>query len=357
MEELREIKQVVDLSNKGITDHADRRHALFGIPLSVLDLSPILAGGTVARSLQNTLDLAQHAEQWGYHRYWLAEHHNTPSVASSATSLVISHVAAGTSTLRVGSGGIMLPNHAPLVIAEQFGTLDALYPGRIDLGLGRAPGTDGLTAKALRGERGGTGHNFPELLEELKAYMNPGGAAAKPPVRAIPGEGADVPIWLLGSSDFSALLAAKLGMPFSFAGHFSPMFTVPAMNLYRSSFQPSSELARPYGMVAVNIVAADTDEEAEYLSTSLQQAFLWLIRNNPQPLPPPVRSMDTLWTSQERHALQQQLGGTITGSPATLKEKIARYIEATGADELMISSHIYDHAARLRSYEIIAGLH
>lgn len=326
------------------------------IPLSVLDVSPIIQGGTVADSLRNTLELAQHAERWGFHRYWLAEHHNAPSIASSATSVVIGHVAAGTSSMRVGSGGIMLPNHAPLVIAEQFGTLEALFPGRIDLGLGRAPGTDGLTASALRGERGSNGANFPEQLEQLRAYLEPSRAKTAMPVRAIPGEGADIPIWLLGSSDFSAMLAAKLGLPFAFAGHFSPTFTVPAMNLYRDSFQPSEDLDKPYGMVAVNVVAADTDEEASYLATSMQQLFLSFIRNRPGPLPPPVLDMDELWTPQEKHALQQQLGSSIVGGPKTVKTKLEAYLKATGADELMIAAHIYDHKARLRSYEIIASL-
>lgn len=327
----------------------------FHIPLSVLDVSPIVQGGTVAESLRNTLDLAQHAERWNYNRYWLAEHHNSPSIASSATSVVIGHVAAGTSSIRVGSGGIMLPNHAPLVIAEQFGTLEALFPGRIDLGLGRAPGTDQLTASALRGVRGSNGGNFPEQLEQLRAYLDPSGAEVAMPVRAIPGEGADLPIWLLGSSDFSAMLAAQLGLPFAFAGHFSPTYTVPAMNLYRNNFQPGV-LDKPYGMVAVNVVAADSDEEATYLATSMQQLFLGFIRNRPGPLPPPVKDIDKLWTEQEKYMLQQQLGSSIAGGPETVKAKLEQYVEATGADEIMIAAHIYDHAARLRSYEIIAGL-
>lgn len=327
----------------------------FHIPLSVLDVSPIVQGGTVAESLRNTLDLAQHAERWNYNRYWLAEHHNSPSIASSATSVVIGHVAAGTSSIRVGSGGIMLPNHAPLVIAEQFGTLEALFPGRIDLGLGRAPGTDQLTASALRGVRGSNGGNFPEQLEQLRAYLDPNGAEVAMPVRAIPGEGADLPIWLLGSSDFSAMLAAQLGLPFAFAGHFSPTYTVPAMNLYRNNFQPGV-LDKPYGMVAVNVVAADSDEEATYLATSMQQLFLGFIRNRPGPLPPPVKDIDKLWTEQEKYMLQQQLGSSIAGGPETVKSKLEQYVEATGADEIMIAAHIYDHAARLRSYEIIAGL-
>ncbi|MGO4350180.1 LLM class flavin-dependent oxidoreductase [Paenibacillus sp. MCAF9] len=331
-------------------------NSAFNIPLSVLDVSPIVEGGTVAESLSNTLDLAQHAEKWGYNRYWLAEHHNAPSIASSATSIVIGHVAAGTSTIRVGAGGIMLPNHAPLVIAEQFGTLESLFPGRIDLGLGRAPGTDGLTAAALRGNRRSNGHDFPEQLAELRAFLDPSSAEVGMPVRAIPGEGLEIPIWLLGSSDFSALLAAQLGLPFAFAGHFSPNFTVPAMNLYRSSFKPSAILDKPKGMVAVNVIAADTDEEAEYLATSMQQLFLSFIRNTRGALPAPVRNMDDVWTAQEKIALMQQLGSSIVGGPETVRTKLKQYIEATKADEIMVAAHIYDHQARLRSYEIIAGL-
>jgi luciferase family oxidoreductase group 1 len=331
-------------------------NSAFNIPLSVLDVSPIVEGGTVAESLNNTLDLAQHAEKWGYNRYWLAEHHNAPSIASSATSIVIGHVAAGTSTIRVGAGGIMLPNHAPLVIAEQFGTLESLFPGRIDLGLGRAPGTDGLTAAALRGNRRSNGHDFPEQLAELRAFLDPSSAEVGMPVRAIPGEGLDIPIWLLGSSDFSALLAAQLGLPFAFAGHFSPNFTVPAMNLYRSSYKPSAILDKPKGMVAVNVIAADTDEEAAYLATSMQQLFLSFIRNTRGALPAPVHNMDDVWTAQEKIALMQQLGSSIVGGPETVRTKLKQYIEATKADEIMVAAHIFDHQARLRSYEIIAGL-
>lgn len=325
------------------------------IPLSVLDVSPIVEGGSVAQSLRNTLDLAQHVEAWGFNRFWLAEHHNAPNIASSATSVVMAHVASGTSKIRVGSGGIMLPNHAPLVIAEQFGTLDALYPGRIDLGLGRAPGTDHMTAAALRGSRGSNGHDFPEQLEQLRAYFDPSRYEHIPAVRAIPGEGADIPIWLLGSSDFSAMLSAQLGMPFAFAGHFSPNFTIPAMNLYRNQFK-QGVLEKPYGMVAVNVIVADTDEEAKYLATSMQQLFLGFIRNNRAPVPPPVENMDQIWTLQEKYALEQQLGSSIVGSKETVRQKLAQFIEATGADEIMVSSYIFDHGARLRSFELISQL-
>ncbi len=326
------------------------------VPLSILDVSPIVEGGSVAESLRNTLDLAQHAERWGYRRYWLAEHHSAPNIASSATSVVISHVAAGTHTIRVGSGGIMLPNHAPLVIAEQFGTLEALYPGRIDLGLGRAPGTDHVTAAALRGSRTANGQDFPIQLEELRTYFDPSRSTAPLPVRAIPGEGTQVPIWLLGSSDFSAMLAAQEGLPFAFAGHFSPNFTIPAMNLYRSQFKPSEVLDKPYAMAAVNVVAADTDEEAAYLASSLQQLFLGFIRNKRAPLQPPVASMDQVWTFHEKMALEQQLGSTIIGSKDTVSRKLADYAESTKADEIMISAYIYDHQARLRSFEIVSEL-
>ncbi|GAA3409392.1 LLM class flavin-dependent oxidoreductase [Paenibacillus hodogayensis] len=322
------------------------------VQFSVLDVSPIIAGGTVADSLRNTLDLARHAERWGYTRFWLAEHHNSPSIASSATSVVIAHVAAGTSTIRVGSGGIMLPNHASLVIAEQFGTLESLYPGRIDLGLGRAPGTDHLAASALRGKSGRDGHDFPDQLAELRAYFS-----GRMPVRAIPGEGLDIPIWLLGSSDFSARLAAELGLPFSFAGHFSPLALMPALELYHRNFQPSKVLAEPYAMVAVNVIAADTDEEAERLATSGQQLFLSFIRNTPGPLPAPVKSMEGLWTEREKVALQQNLGSAIVGSPDTVKQKLEKLIKDTRANEIMAVAHIYEHKARLRSYEILADLY
>jgi len=324
-------------------------------PVSVLDLVPIVAGGTVSQSLQNTLELAKLVEQLGFHRYWLAEHHNMPGIASAATSIVISHVARGTSTIRVGSGGIMLPNHAPLVIAEQFGTLEALFPGRIDLGLGRAPGTDPLTAHALRRERRSDGHDFPEQLAELRSYFEPADTSAKK-VRAFPGEGQNIPIWLLGSSGFSAQLAAQLGLPFAFASHFSPAYTLPALELYRRQFRPSDVLDKPYAMVAANVVAADTVEEAKHLATSMQQQFLNLIRGNPGQLPPPVKNMDELWSSYEKETLLQQFGEPIIGDQNTVKKKLEDFINETQADELMIHTQVYDHNARLRSYEIIAEI-
>ncbi|WP_046179786.1 LLM class flavin-dependent oxidoreductase [Domibacillus tundrae] len=318
---------------------------------SVLDLAPITAGGTPADSFRNSADLARHAEEWGYNRYWLAEHHNMPGIASSATSVVIGHIASATKTIRVGSGGIMLPNHAPLVIAEQFGTLESLFPGRIDLGLGRAPGTDQMTMRALRRQNMSDGHDFPEQLEELRGYFE-----GRNHIHAVPGEGLNIPIWLLGSSGFSARLAGDLGLPFSFASHFSPDNTMPALALYRRHFTPSDVLKKPHAMLGVNVIAADTDAEAERLATSMQQQFLNLIRNNAVPLQPPVDSMDGIWSEFEKAALQQQLGSSIIGGPETVKEKLSAFIEDTAADELMINAQIFDHDARLRSFEIVADI-
>jgi luciferase family oxidoreductase group 1 len=330
------------------------RKRLSDIPFSVLDLSPIVEGGSPSESFRNTLDLARHAEKWGYNRYWLAEHHNMPGIGSSATSVLIGHVAAGTSTIRVGSGGIMLPNHAPLVIAEQFGTLESLFPGRIDLGLGRAPGTDQLTARALRRDRRNDGLDFPEQLEELRAYFNPSLASGNMHVRAIPGEGLNIPIWLLGSSGFSARLAGELGLPFAFASHFSPENTLPALELYRNHFRPSEVLDEPYAMVGLNVIAADTDDEARRLATSMYQQFLNLLRNNPSRLQPPVDNMNELWSDYEKAFVQQQLGSSIIGSPETVKEKLQSFLDDTQADEIMVNAQIYDHQARLHSFEIVA---
>ncbi|GAC1580833.1 MAG: LLM class flavin-dependent oxidoreductase [Candidatus Elarobacter sp.] len=321
------------------------------IPFSVLDLSPILAGADARAAFRNTLDLAQHAERWGYHRFWLAEHHNMPGIASAATSVVIGHVAGGTSSIRVGSGGVMLPNHAPLVIAEQFGTLESLYPGRIDLGLGRAPGTDQRTARALRRDLTGGGPDaFPHDVMELQSYFR----AAEPgqPVRAVPGVGLNVPIWLLGSSLFSAQLAAALGLPFAFASHFAPAYLMAAIQEYRANFRPSEALAQPYVMVGASIVAADTDAEAQRLLTSLQQQFVNLRRGRPGPLQPPLASTDGVWSASERAGLDEALSCAIVGSPQTVAAEIERFIARTGADELMLTAQIYDHAARLRSFEI-----
>ncbi|PWA12039.1 LLM class flavin-dependent oxidoreductase [Pueribacillus theae] len=325
------------------------------VPLSVLDLSPILSGGTAADSFRNTLDLAQHAERLGYNRYWLAEHHNMPGIGSSATSVLIGYVAGGTSSIRVGSGGIMLPNHAPLVIAEQFGTLESLYPGRIDLGLGRAPGTDQMTMFALRRNHMSDGSDFPEQLAELRSYFERDDTGRRR-VRAFPGEGLNIPIWLLGSSGFSARLSAQLGLPFSFASHFAAENTMPALEIYRSHFEPSEVLENPYAMLGVNVIAADTDAEAERLSTSMQQQFLNLIRNTPMPLQPPVESMEGLYTEFEKAALQQRLNSSIVGGPEKVRKELTAFIERTKADELIINTQIYDHEARLRSYEILSKL-
>ena len=332
------------------------RKQLSDLSYSVLDLSPIIEGGSATDSFKNTVDLAQHVEKWGYTRYWLAEHHNMPGIASSATSVLIGHVAAHTSTIRVGSGGIMLPNHAPLVIAEQFGTLESMFPGRIDLGLGRAPGTDQQTAFALRRDRRSDGEDFPEQLAELCAYFNPESASGKMNVRAIPGEGLPIPIWLLGSSGYSAQLAGHLGLPFAFANHFSPENTLPALALYRNSFRPSNVLEKPYAMVGANVIAADSDDEAQYISTSLQQHHLGIIRNKRKTLQPPVHNMNELCSDYEMAILQHKLRGSIIGSPETVKRKLEKFVDETNADEIMVNGQIYDHQARLHSFEIIAEL-
>jgi luciferase family oxidoreductase group 1 len=322
------------------------------VPFSVLDLAPVVEGSTPAEALRNSLDLARHAEAWGYHRYWVAEHHNMPGIASSATAVLIGYLAGGTSRIRVGAGGVMLPNHSPLVVAEQFGTLESLYPGRIDLGLGRAPGTDPPTARALRRERLMAAEMFPQDVLELQSYFRP--AAPGQPVRAVPGEGLNVPIWLLGSSDFSARFAASLGVPFAFASHFAPAYIYAALELYRSGFQPSEALQKPYVMIGVNVVAAETDREAARLFTSLQQQFIALRRGTPGKMPPPVDTMEGRWTDAEKLGVQQALSFSAVGTPETVKRGIERILAETGADELMVTTPVYDHAARLRSYELLA---
>ncbi|MEP6671079.1 MAG: LLM class flavin-dependent oxidoreductase [Chthoniobacter sp.] len=319
---------------------------------SLLDLAPILQGGSAAQTFRNTLDLAQHAEAWGYHRYWLAEHHNIPGIASAATSVLIGHVAGGTQHMRVGSGGIMLPNHAPLVIAEQFGTLEALYPGRIDLGLGRAPGGDQLTARALRRGLGSSGDTFPDDVRELQSYFAP--ASPDAPIKAIPGAGLHVPLYLLGSSDFGARLAAVLGLPYAFASHFAPDFLPEALEIYRRNFQPSAQLATPHVMVGVNVFAADTDAEAARLFTSLQQAFLGMVRGNRSELQPPVEEMH--WTAAEEAYVQRMTRCSAIGAPENIRAQLRTIIEATGADEIVATAQIYDHPARLRSFELAAGV-
>jgi luciferase family oxidoreductase group 1 len=320
------------------------------IPFSVLDLAPIRQGGSAAEAFRNSLDLARHVEQWGYHRFWLAEHHNLPGVASAATAVVIGHIASGTSRIRVGAGGIMLPNHPPLVIAEQFGTLASLYPGRIDLGLGRAPGGNYQTALALRRDMG-AGDTFPRDLLELMSYFRPSSGQA---VRAVPGEGLDVPIWLLGSSDYSATLAAELGLPFAFASHFAPEYLHEALALYRERFQPSTALDRPRVMIGVNVFAADTDAQARRLFTSLQQQFLNLARGTPGQLPPPVDSMDGLWSPAEWARAERTTRVSVVGTPQRVREGLEALLDETGADELILTAQVYDHPARLRSFELAA---
>jgi luciferase family oxidoreductase group 1 len=321
------------------------------IPFSVLDLSPILEGSTAAQSLANTLDLAQQAETWGYQRYWLAEHHSMPGIASAATAVVMAHVAGGTSKIRVGAGGIMLPNHAPLLIAEQFGTLESLFPKRIDLGLGRAPGSDRATSRALRRTLSTEGADtFPQDVLELMNYFEPATPGQR--VRAVPGEGLQVPVWILGSSLFGAQLAAELGLPYAFASHFAPGQLMQAMDVYRQQFRPSKYLQAPYVMLGFNIFAADTDEEGVFLASSMQQAFVNLRSGRPSRLQPPVLDYESRLNPPEQAILDQTFTCAAMGSPETVRRAVNSFIAHTGADELMITSQIFDHQARLRSYEI-----
>ncbi|HEY2177636.1 MAG TPA: LLM class flavin-dependent oxidoreductase [Caulobacteraceae bacterium] len=320
--------------------------------ISVLDLAPIVEGGDAGAALRNSLDLARHAERLGYKRYWMAEHHNMPGIASAATSVALAFIGAGTSTIRIGAGGVMLPNHAPLIIAEQFGTLASLFPGRIDLGLGRAPGTDPLTAQALRRHLAGGADAFPQDVIELLRYLEP--AMPGQMVRAVPGAGLDVAVWILGSSTFGAQLAAILGLPYAFASHFAPAEMMAAARIYRDQFQPSERLARPHLMFGLTVVAAETDEEAARLFTSLQQAFMALRSGHPGPLPPPVDDIEGRLDPQARAMLAHALSQAIVGSPKTVAARLADFAARTGADEVMVTSSIFDHAARLRSYEIVA---
>jgi luciferase family oxidoreductase group 1 len=323
--------------------------------LSVLDLSPIVQGSSAGEALRNSLDLARHAEALGYKRYWVAEHHNMQGVASAATAVVVGYIAGGTETIRVGAGGIMLPNHAPLMVAEQFGTLACLYPDRIDLGLGRAPGTDQMTAQALRRTLNGDIDAFPQDVVELMHYLQP----AKPgqAVRAVPGEGTEVPVWILGSSLFGAQLAALLGLPFAFASHFAPAELDRALAIYRERFRPSAQLDKPHVMVGVTMAAADTDLEAWRLFSSVQQAFVNLRTGRPGPLPPPVDDMDARLDPASRALLDQALACAIVGSPETVRRELAAFLKRTGADEVMITSQIFDHTARRRSFEIAMEAH
>jgi len=323
------------------------------IPLSILDLAPIVEGGTASDSFRNSLDLAQHGERWGYHRFWLAEHHGMPGIASAATSVLMCHVANGTSTIRIGAGGIMLPNHSPLVIAEQFGTLASLFPGRIDLGLGRAPGSDHTTARALRRNLASDADEFPQDVVELMDYF---ADSPRRQVRAVPGAGLDVPVWILGSSLFGAQLAAALGLPYAFASHFAPQMMMQAIELYRATFRPSAQLDKPYVMLGFNVFAADTDAEAHFRATSMQQAFINLRSGRPTKLKPPVEGYLDLLSPPERSMLDSVLSCSAIGAPATVAAQLKAFVERTGADELMVTSQIFDHAARLRSYEITAEI-
>jgi len=334
---------------------SDKNKTFNNVPLSVLDLAPVNEGSYPRQAFQNSVELAQHVEKSGFHRFWLAEHHNMPGIASSATSVIMGHIAGATNHIRIGSGGIMLPNHATLVIAEQFGTLESLYPGRIDLGLGRAPGTDQATALALRRTLNSNPEDFPMMVEELEGYFSDNPVAR---VRAVPGEGLHIPIWLLGSSGFSAQLSAQKGMPFSFASHFAPDYTIPALNLYRDNFKPSDTLHEPYAMVGVNVIAADTNERAHWLATSQQQQFLSLRRGEPTQLKPPIDNIDEVWTQMEKAAVEQSLDSrsTIVGDPETVKKGLADFLEETQADEIIINSQIFHQEDRLRSYEIVAEL-
>ncbi|BDU22393.1 LLM class flavin-dependent oxidoreductase [Dyella sp. GSA-30] len=323
------------------------------IPFSVLDLAPITEGSHATEAFARSLDLARRAERLGYQRYWLAEHHNMPGIASAATSVLIGYVAGGTSSIRVGAGGIMLPNHSPLQVAEQFGTLASLYPGRIDLGLGRAPGTDHATARALR-RYFDSADAFPQDVNELLAYFEP--ATPGQPVRAVPGAGVDVPVWLLGSSLFSAKLSAALGLPFAFASHFAPDAMDEALELYRRYFRPSARLAKPYAMLGINVVAAASNSEARRLFTTQQQSFINLRRGQPGLIPPPIDDIESYWTPTEKYGVEHALACAVVGDESTVREGLSAFISRHQPDELMITTNVFDHAARCRSYEIAAGV-
>jgi luciferase family oxidoreductase group 1 len=322
------------------------------IAYSVLDLATVIEGTTPADTFKTSLEMARQAEKFGFNRFWLAEHHNMISVASSATSVLIGYIAGGTSTIRVGSGGIMLPNHSPLVVAEQFGTLASLYPGRIDLGLGRAPGTDQVTARAIRGENFNAVHNFPSDIEKLQKFFSADNKNSN--VRAIPGEGLDVPIWILGSSPDSARVAAAMGLPYAFASHFAPAYFLEAIALYRRNFRPSVYLDKPYVMACVNVVAADTDAEADRLSTSVLQFFLGVVSGSRKLLQPPVDNMDHIWNFQEESAVNQMLAYSFIGGPEKLKKKMTAFLEKTQVDEVMATSHIFDQKAKIESYRLFS---
>jgi luciferase family oxidoreductase group 1 len=323
------------------------------VPFSILDLSPITEGSDAAQSFRNSLSLAQFGEKLGYRRYWLAEHHGMPGIASAATAVLLAYIGAGTSTLRIGAGGVMLPNHSPLVIAEQFGTLESLYPGRVDLGLGRAPGSDQRTAQALRRDLQSDADRFPQDVVELMDFMS---KEPRQPVRAVPGMGLEVPVWILGSSTFGAQLAAHLGLPYAFASHFAPQQLMQAIRIYRETFRPSAQLARPYVMLGFNVFAADTDEQAAFRATSWQQAFVNLRSGRPGRLPPPVAGYRERVGPAENALLDSVLSCSAVGSRETVRARVQAFIDRTGADELMITAQIFDHQARLRSYKILADL-
>ena len=325
------------------------------VPLSILDLSPVPEGSDAGQALRNSLDLARHAEALGFGRYWMAEHHNLPGIASAATAVALAHVAAGTSRIRVGAGGIMLPNHAPLLIAEQFGTLAALHPGRVELGVGRAPGSDQVTARAMRRNLHASGDEFPQDVMELMGYFRP--AEPGQAVRAVPGEGLEVPVWILGSSTYGAQLAAALGLPFAFASHFAPGMMTQAMALYRQHFRPSAQLSKPNVMLGLNVIAAETDAEARYLFSSLQQSFLNIRSGRPGKLPPPVEDFDSRVEGYGRAMLAEALSCAVVGGPDTIRRGLDAFVQRTGADELMITANIFDHGKRKRSFAIVAEAH
>lgn len=324
------------------------------IPFSVLDLVPVIQGSSHKTAMENSLALAQHVEKWGYKRFWISEHHNAESLVSSATPLLIGYVAENTKTIRVGSGGVMLPNHAPLIVAEQFGTLATLYPNRIDLGLGRAPGTDQVTARALRRERTETVNDFPNDVQELQQYFSKTNQHSL--VRAIPGDGLEVPLYLLGSSTYSAQLAGALGLPYAFASHFAPTHLHDALRLYHSNFETSKQLAKPFTMACINVVVADTDEEAEYLATSMKLFMLNIIRNTRSPLPPPVESMNGLWSPMEEAHISQMMQYTFVGSKEAVHKKLVSFISETRVDEMITVAHIHNQESRLKSFELLAQL-
>lgn len=323
------------------------------LKLSILELGGVREGSDRRTALDNALDLAQHAETLGFHRFWVAEHHNMPTVTTAATSIVIAHIAGGTKTIRVGAGGIMLPNHAPYVIAEQFGTLETLFPGRIDLGLGRAPGTDQVTLQALRRSPGNS-ENFPQDVQELQAFLGPVQAGQR--IEAVPGSNTNVPLWILGSSLYGAQLAAALGLPYSFASHFAPQALHPALAIYRERFQPSKQLKKPHAMVGLNVIAADTDEEAEFLASSQKMMFTNMLRGKRELFPPPIDDIDDYWTPTEKVQVSAMLACSIVGGPETIRSGLKAFIDRTGADELIIASNVFDHKKRLRSFEITSDV-